>query len=204
MSKSFSDGYFVDIPSYTPDSDTDHEEYSASRRVLASVQNRSRLLSFKTPRTLNTLGLLALTTVLASTTAFYASRAGLAQTQVPASHRNDLDAIRNSTLGFEKIYSVSLPHHWHKRDGQLLAARYTGIDIENFEGVHWKDIPETEYPLWWHDPYNASIGCWRAHMNLLAKIVEEGIGSALMYVYLPFEQPLILLPSAQPLTSTLV
>jgi len=160
----------------TPDSDTEHEEYKTPRRTRSGTQ---RWLSFKTLRTLNTLGLLAVT---AGVSAFYASRASLSQAQPSTLHRNDLNAITNSTLGFQKIYSVSLPHHWHKRDGQLLASRYTGIDIENFEGTHWKDIPKTEYPLWWHDPYEASIGCWRAHMNLLAKIVEEGIGSALMYV----------------------
>jgi len=174
MSKSNSGGYFVDFPSITPESDTDQDEYKTPRRSIAS---RSRWLSSRTLRTLNTIGLFVLT---AGISAFWTSHASLHQSQAAPVYRNDLDAITNSTLGFQKIYSVSLPHHWHKRDGQLLAARYTGIEIENFEGTHWKDIPKTEYPLWWHDPYEASIGCWRAHMNLLAKIVEEGIGSALM------------------------
>ena len=93
---------------------------------------------------------------------------------------SSLQMITNSTLGFHKIYSISLPNHWHKHDAQLLAARYTGFDIENIQGVMWDQVPKTEYPVGWHDPYYASIGCWRAHLNVLSRIVETGVGSALM------------------------
>jgi hypothetical protein len=173
----------VDSPSFTGiefasisgDSDTDVEDYERATSPSARLR---RLRTSKISIFARYAGLVLLSVCISSLASVYFIRAFLANPQLH--NDNTLNAITNSTLGFDKIYSISLPRHWHKHDAQLLAARYTGLDITPVEGVLYDDIPRTEYPLGWHDPFPGSIGCWRAHLNVLAEIVASGVGSALI------------------------
>jgi hypothetical protein len=165
------------IKPFSDDSGDDFEYYKAA--TPAWLKSRAR--STKFALLFRYVGVLAAAVVVSAVTTLLVSHATRAPLSAgPPPPDNSLNAITNSTLGFHKIYSISLPNHWHKHDAQLLAARHTGFDIENVQGVMWDAIGKTEYPVGWHDPYYASIGCWRAHLNVLTKIVEEGIGSALM------------------------
>jgi len=131
------------------DSDTDLELYRPALNSAAWFKSKSPLRSAKTSKYIRYAGMLAASVCVSVFTALLVGHG--APSSTAATHNDlSLDSITNSTLGFHKIYSVSLPRHWHKRDGQLLAARHTGLDIENVGGVRWEDIPKSEYPLWWH------------------------------------------------------
>lgn len=83
-----------------------------------------------------------------------------------SSSANVLDT-QNATLGFQKIYVISMPSRTDKRDAMVLAAFYTGIDLEFVDAVAGADVPLKAYPQDWppNEPVN-SIGTWRAHMNV--------------------------------------
>jgi len=163
--------------SMSSDSDTDFEKYRPAKQEATRSPHR-RTRSHRISRILHYTAFLILSACISGIAAVSFVRAFPGGAKPHAD--NSLEAITNSTLGFDKIYSISLPRHWHKHDGQLLAARYTGLDITPIEGVMYDDIPRTEYPLYWHDPFPGSIGCWRAHLNVLADIVDSGAGSALI------------------------
>lgn len=161
------------------DSDTDVEQYKYAKYQTTSSPRRRRARS----RLLSNILHYAIFVILSSCMSAIAIISFLRVFPVQQAQQhadNSLHAITNSTLGFDKIYSISLPNHWHKHDAQLLAARYTGLDITPVQGVLYTDVPKTEYPYGWHDPFPGSIGCWRAHLNVLADIVESGVGSALI------------------------
>ena len=79
-----------------------------------------------------------------------------------------LDDISNATLGFEKIFAVSLPERTDHRDGLLLAAALSDIEIEFIDGVHGSTISSKALPAKHNDGLSANgIGAWRAHLNAL-------------------------------------
>ncbi|KAF9892782.1 hypothetical protein FE257_000371 [Aspergillus nanangensis] len=92
------------------------------------------------------------------------------------------DHINNETLGFEKVYAIGLKERTDKRDFLSLAASLHGMKVKWMDGVHPDSIVEKAIP----DKYNTSnskptvIACWRAHMNALRDVVENGYASALI------------------------
>ena len=79
---------------------------------------------------------------------------------------NILDT-QNATLGFQKIFVISLPGRTDKRDAMVLGAFYSGLDIEFVDAVVGTDVPLTAYPQDWRpEETTNSIGTWRAHMNV--------------------------------------
>lgn len=88
----------------------------------------------------------------------------------------------NSTLGFQKIFVVNLPERSDKRDAMSLAASLTNISIDFVDGVRGETIPAKALPLHQESrtmPENM-LGSWRAHMNAVRKVIEEGLSSALI------------------------
>lgn len=73
-------------------------------------------------------------------------------------------------LQFQKIFVVGLPSRTDRRDGMLLQAALTDVDIEFIDGVLGKDVTENAIPRPKKDQKLASpgvIGSWRAHMNAI-------------------------------------
>jgi len=159
-------------------SETDFTESDPALQQKHEYQGRPQQRSRRRFTTLHVASFTTVSALLSAVTTLLLYR--LLSTTSHSRPDTSVNAINNRTLGFEKIYSIGLPNHWHKRDAQLLSAQYIGFDITHAEGVRWEDIPQTEYPVGWHDPFPASIGCWRAHLNLLADIVSSGVSSALI------------------------
>ncbi|KAF2838871.1 glycosyltransferase family 25 protein [Patellaria atrata CBS 101060] len=68
-----------------------------------------------------------------------------------------------------------------KRDALSIAASVTGLKIEFLDGVNGALVPEKAIPIGWPEGEdNHTLGCWRAHMNAIQKIVREQIPSALI------------------------
>ncbi|QIX00324.1 hypothetical protein AMS68_005841 [Peltaster fructicola] len=96
------------------------------------------------------------------------------------SHDGSLNNIKNSTLGFEKIYVINLKNRTDHRDAAVLAASFTGLQLTFVEAetdVSAKALPPGDM----YDKLRApERGNWRSHMKVAALMVEEGIQSALV------------------------
>ncbi|ORX96858.1 hypothetical protein BCR34DRAFT_628747 [Clohesyomyces aquaticus] len=74
-----------------------------------------------------------------------------------------------------------MPERSDKRDGISLAASVSGIKFDFIDGVDGSKVPEKAIPdSWAKDESNATFGCWRAHMNIMQKIVRQQIQTALI------------------------
>ncbi|OJJ47380.1 hypothetical protein ASPZODRAFT_1947666 [Penicilliopsis zonata CBS 506.65] len=91
------------------------------------------------------------------------------------------DPIRNGTLGFQKIFAINLPTRSDKRDNLILASALSNIHIEFVDGVTADEVNPASYPYNWHTEFTQTeYGVRRAHINAMERIVEEGLGSALI------------------------
>ncbi|KAF2838870.1 glycosyltransferase family 25 protein [Patellaria atrata CBS 101060] len=89
--------------------------------------------------------------------------------------------IQNSTLGFQKIFILSMPNRSDKRDALTLSAYLTGLDVEFIDGVNGSLVSEKAYPQpWKQDEPAGTIGCWRGHMEIYQKMVREKISTAMI------------------------
>lgn len=70
---------------------------------------------------------------------------------------------------FEKIFVVGLPSRTDRRDGMVLQAALSNMDIEFIDGVAGADVPDKAIPMNKGQKRlrDASIGSWRAHMNAI-------------------------------------
>ncbi|TQN73707.1 Procollagen galactosyltransferase 1 [Colletotrichum shisoi] len=86
------------------------------------------------------------------------------------------------TLQFEKILVVGLPSRTDRRDGMILQAALSNIDIDFIDGVPGNTVSDKAIPKTTeHDRLNdGAIGCWRGHMNALGEIVRQNLSSALI------------------------
>lgn len=82
---------------------------------------------------------------------------------------NLLDHIDNSTFGFEKIFVVGLPSRTDRRDGMVLQAAVSDIEIEFIDGVRGDDVLNNAIPNAHKTtrPGSGTLGSWRAHMNAI-------------------------------------
>ncbi|KAI1195249.1 hypothetical protein F5X97DRAFT_308830 [Nemania serpens] len=96
--------------------------------------------------------------------------------------RKGTQDIRNTTLGFEKIFVVSLPLRTDRRDSMILAAALSDIDIEFIDGVNGSTIPDQALPKTFsHDrPGDSAVGAWRGHINAIQEVVRRNLSSALI------------------------
>ncbi|KAI9720086.1 MAG: hypothetical protein M1828_005814 [Chrysothrix sp. TS-e1954] len=92
-----------------------------------------------------------------------------------------IDDVRNSTLGFEKIFVVSLPERTDRRDRLLLGSKVSGFNVDFIDGIHGEDIVQKTLPAnYWKTLMPSNIGAWRAHVNALSEIVNQDLSSALI------------------------
>ena len=92
------------------------------------------------------------------------------------------NAVYNRTLGFQKVFVVSMPNRPDKRDAISMAMAVTNIDFEFIDGVNFDDLSPKSVPYDWDwEKFGATTaGCKRAHLNALARIVKDSIQSALI------------------------
>ncbi|KAL6249490.1 hypothetical protein RBB50_003343 [Rhinocladiella similis] len=91
-----------------------------------------------------------------------------------------MEDISNRTLGFEKIFAISMPSRSDKRDSIAVQASLTNFDLEFVDGVAGDSVDKKALP-WKMDQEPAVVGCWRAHLDVLQRIVNENIQSALIF-----------------------
>ncbi|RAK95643.1 uncharacterized protein BO80DRAFT_506031 [Aspergillus ibericus CBS 121593] len=96
-----------------------------------------------------------------------------------------LEAVRNQTLGFEKIFCINLPSRTDKRDAIVLGSSITQFHVDWIDGVSSEDMSPKAYPPHLDDADRprmlpGEIGSWRAHVNALQRIVSERISTALI------------------------
>ncbi|KAI1172451.1 hypothetical protein F4777DRAFT_514396 [Nemania sp. FL0916] len=96
--------------------------------------------------------------------------------------QNLIRDIRNTTLGFEKIFVVSLPSRTDRRDGMTLAAALSDIEIEFIDGVNGAAIPDKALPktLDHGRGSDGTVGAWRGHINAIQEVVRRNLSSALI------------------------
>ncbi|KAL7626954.1 hypothetical protein AAE478_003729 [Parahypoxylon ruwenzoriense] len=104
-----------------------------------------------------------------------------ARTAAPSAPRITED-IYNSTLGFEKIFVIGLPSRTDRRDGMVLGASLSNLEIEFIDGVDGKNIPDKALPT---SPDHERqpepvVGSWRAHINAIQEVVRRNLSSALI------------------------
>ncbi|PHH85969.1 hypothetical protein CDD83_10931 [Cordyceps sp. RAO-2017] len=94
------------------------------------------------------------------------ARAAIARPSPPGASP---DTIQNSTLGFERIFVVSLPTRTDRRDAFALQAAVTDIHFEFVDGVRGSDMAENAIPKTEAGQHiaDAELGCWRSHMNVM-------------------------------------
>ncbi|KAL8926577.1 MAG: hypothetical protein Q9208_002904 [Pyrenodesmia sp. 3 TL-2023] len=93
--------------------------------------------------------------------------------------------VKNSTLGFERIFVINLPERYDKLDAFSLAASVTGFTHDVIEGIKGSTVVNKTLPALEGLPKkerarNNIVGCWRAHLNFAQKIVRDRISSALV------------------------
>ncbi|OJJ69854.1 hypothetical protein ASPBRDRAFT_129902 [Aspergillus brasiliensis CBS 101740] len=96
-----------------------------------------------------------------------------------------LEAIKNETLGFEKIFCINLPSRSDKRDAITLGSSVTQFRVDWIDGVSSEDMSPKAYPPRYDEPdrprmLSGEIGSWRAHLNAMQRIVSERISNALI------------------------
>jgi hypothetical protein len=77
------------------------------------------------------------------------------------------------SLQFEKIFIIGLPTRTDRRDGMVLSAALSDIELEFVDGVIGNEVLDKAIPA---KPGNNRmpdpvIGCWRAHMNAIQELV---------------------------------
>ncbi|EUC42100.1 glycosyltransferase family 25 protein [Bipolaris oryzae ATCC 44560] len=88
---------------------------------------------------------------------------------------------QNSTLGFQKIYAISMAHRPDKRDYLALMALVSHLEIEFVDGVNASLMHPKAFPAFWRGEEGlGAYGCWRAHLNVYQKMVQNQIQSALI------------------------
>ncbi|RDW76142.1 hypothetical protein BP5796_06963 [Coleophoma crateriformis] len=92
----------------------------------------------------------------------------------------ELSDVMNATLGFQKIYVLSMPSRTDKRDALILSAHLTGIDLEFIDGVKPEEVSEKAVPLRWSKGTGGTLGCWRGHMNVYQKILKDRVQTAMI------------------------
>ncbi|KAH0344143.1 glycosyltransferase family 34 protein, partial [Aureobasidium melanogenum] len=92
----------------------------------------------------------------------------------------DIARIQNETLGFEKIFMVSLPERSDKRDAFSLQARLSNLSFEIVDGVVGSEVSVKALP-YTMNLKPGQIGCWRAEMNIIQEMVAQNIQTALIF-----------------------
>ncbi|OAP54908.1 hypothetical protein AYL99_10608 [Fonsecaea erecta] len=92
----------------------------------------------------------------------------------------NINDARNSTLGFAKVFVISMPERSDKRDAFSLQARLSNITFEVRDGVAGADVSAKALPHSFAQDAGAT-GCWRAHLNVMQEMVRDNIQSAMVF-----------------------
>lgn len=86
----------------------------------------------------------------------------------------------NSTLGFQKIYVLNLPHRLDKKDELTLMGLASDIKVDFLTTQLVENLKDVGLPH--HGPvaYPGVIGCWRAHADTWQQMISERVTSALI------------------------
>ncbi|KAI2927983.1 CAZyme family GT25 [Aspergillus niger] len=92
-----------------------------------------------------------------------------------------LDAIKNETLGVQKIFAINLPGRVDKRDNLVLGSSVSEFNIDWVDGVTPDELDPKTYPYNWnYDHKPTEYAARRAHVNAMQRIVKERIRSAIV------------------------
>lgn len=96
--------------------------------------------------------------------------------------QNSIQAIHNNTLGFGDVYFIHMPDRTDKLDSLRLLTSITNISYTIIPGVDGKGIPHVAWPGFYKEGERATsiTGCWRAHINAAASILDNNLSSALI------------------------
>lgn len=86
---------------------------------------------------------------------------------------------RNSTLGFQKVYYISLPQRTDRQDAMTLLSDMIGIDSEHVEGVDGS-ATSAEAKIIGSKLKPGVFGCWRSHANVWRKMLQDKVSTALI------------------------
>ncbi|KAI3319046.1 glycosyltransferase family 25 protein [Xylariaceae sp. AK1471] len=89
----------------------------------------------------------------------------------------DINRVTNSTLGFDRVLVISLPERSDRHNALTLASALTGFHVEWIDAVRG-DAGKTRAVR--EKLRNTNVESWNGHMSAIRKIVEEGLGSALI------------------------
>ncbi|KAI1614529.1 hypothetical protein EDD36DRAFT_230957 [Exophiala viscosa] len=95
-------------------------------------------------------------------------------------HDQSIYQVQNETLGFQEVYMISLPSRTDKRDAFAMQAALSGITYRQIDGVDGREVPGKALPHTM-DQSAPVVGCWRAHLNVLQKMVNEKVATALIF-----------------------
>lgn len=77
---------------------------------------------------------------------------------------------------------MNLPERSDHRDALTLTGSLTGLHFDFVNGVLGDSIPEKAYPPGSGPTFSAANrGSWRAHMNAIRQVVEQDLGSAVIF-----------------------
>ncbi|KAJ5494918.1 hypothetical protein N7539_000034 [Penicillium diatomitis] len=86
----------------------------------------------------------------------------------------------NATLGFQKIYYISMPHRLDRQDAISLISSFTGLSTTLEPGVNGSLIQEKAKPDGSAILRPEQLGCWRAHANVWKRMLDDNIESAVV------------------------
>lgn len=75
---------------------------------------------------------------------------------------------------FERIFVIGLPSRTDRRDGMVVSAALTDIEVEFVDGVVGKDVVDKAIPAKAGNNRlpDRVIGCWRAHIDAIQEFVS--------------------------------
>ncbi|KAK5266763.1 hypothetical protein LTR99_007375 [Exophiala xenobiotica] len=87
--------------------------------------------------------------------------------------------IYNGTLGFQQVYMINQPGRSDRRDTMMIQAQLTQFSMEVVDGVAGWEVPAKVLP-WTMKQDNTTIGAWRSHLNVMNRIIQDNVQTALV------------------------
>ncbi|KAG5954880.1 hypothetical protein E4U13_005542 [Claviceps humidiphila] len=89
-------------------------------------------------------------------------------------------AAQNATLGFEKVFYISLPNRSDRQDIMSMLASSTNVSLTFQPGASGADIPAKAKPAGSDGLRDGQLGCWRSHADVWKRIIDENIQTAIV------------------------
>ncbi|KAG5981483.1 hypothetical protein E4U54_006638 [Claviceps lovelessii] len=89
-------------------------------------------------------------------------------------------AAQNSTLGFEKVFYISLASRSDRQDMMTMLSSVTNVSLTHQPAANGNDIPDKAKPNGAGGLRPGQIGCWRSHADIWKRMVEENIQTAMV------------------------